>query len=582
LQRERIRKRLLEEKQQHEQECAAAAAAAATTPRAAILGIDGAGTPVVRKHSSAPQGEEAQPPQQQQQLKKEADNDHDDAADDAKHSKNNDSSISSSSSSSSSVVVAIIGGGIGGFGAALALQLVNEEVHRRRANARAMGAAHNDAMLPPTSSTSTQCSRTTTTAGIEFRVFERDACFDARKQGYGLTIQQGSTALRRLRIATQVAAHDTPSDSHYIFHASGRIVGFFGRHFISEGGAAAATPTADAAARSNSEQKQHATTAAALTAKQQKQKEAELQQQRRQAQKRAQQPRQQQHMPRFNLHIPRQMLRRSLFDNLRDKQRVIAWNKRLVSIDKTNEGKATGDGATAAATTTTTTPTKQRFVLHFADKTQCRADVVLGADGIFSRVRRHVRLQQQQQQSQPAAETATATTTAATRQGNPNDDNDDALHYLGVLVILGIVESSAPLVLRRTLQTCDGSTRLFVMPFTAAAATTAKKHQKHTIMWQLSMPLAQSEAVRLAKAGPAALKAHALKCCATWHEPIPELLAATSLELVSGTPVYDRDVPHAFFWRRRRERRRRADDLARRRGTPHESVQRPRCQPSAY
>ncbi len=62
-------------------------------------------------------------------------------------------------------------------------------------------------------------------------VFERDASFEARAQGYGLTMQQGSLALRELGLAATVVAEDTPSSSHYVFTSSGHIIGCFGRIF---------------------------------------------------------------------------------------------------------------------------------------------------------------------------------------------------------------------------------------------------------------------------------------------------------------------------------------------------------------
>ena len=61
-------------------------------------------------------------------------------------------------------------------------------------------------------------------------------------------------------------------------------------------------------------------------------------------------------------------------------------------------------------------------------------------------------------------------------------------------------------------------------------------------MWQLSFPLHETDAKRLSSEGPAALKAEALARCGEWHAPIPELLRSTPDRLVSGYPVYDRDL----------------------------------------
>ena len=65
-------------------------------------------------------------------------------------------------------------------------------------------------------------------------VYERDATMDSRRQGYGLTILQGISALKRLHVFEQVHALDTPSRSHYIFDKCGSMIGFFGTVFYPE------------------------------------------------------------------------------------------------------------------------------------------------------------------------------------------------------------------------------------------------------------------------------------------------------------------------------------------------------------
>ena len=59
------------------------------------------------------------------------------------------------------------------------------------------------------------------------KVFEKDACFSARQQGYGLTLQQGSAVLERLGLANAAQAEDTPSCAHYVFDGSGHLVNAF-------------------------------------------------------------------------------------------------------------------------------------------------------------------------------------------------------------------------------------------------------------------------------------------------------------------------------------------------------------------
>jgi len=83
-------------------------------------------------------------------------------------------------------------------------------------------------------------------------------------------------------------------------------------------------------------------------------------------------------------------------------------------------------------------------------------------------------------------------------------------------------------------QTADGTTRIYLMPY-------SKKNNEY--MWQLSFPVPDEEfAIDLSRRGSSALKEEALRRCQSWHVPIPEILKATPIELVSGYPVYDRDI----------------------------------------
>ena len=65
-------------------------------------------------------------------------------------------------------------------------------------------------------------------AGFEVVVLESDAGFDARKQGYGLTVQ--GTDLRD-GLGIDLTADDAPSTSHYTFKEDGGVLGFFGEAF---------------------------------------------------------------------------------------------------------------------------------------------------------------------------------------------------------------------------------------------------------------------------------------------------------------------------------------------------------------
>lgn len=101
--------------------------------------------------------------------------------------------------------VAIVGGGIGGLALALALQQRN----------------------------------------ISCTVFERDGSFAERAQGYGLTLQQGSRAIRALGLSADVVGAGLASTAHYCFDAlTGSLIGSHGAASRGDVGAAGG-PTVD-------------------------------------------------------------------------------------------------------------------------------------------------------------------------------------------------------------------------------------------------------------------------------------------------------------------------------------------------
>jgi 2-polyprenyl-6-methoxyphenol hydroxylase-like FAD-dependent oxidoreductase len=79
-------------------------------------------------------------------------------------------------------------------------------------------------------------------------------------------------------------------------------------------------------------------------------------------------------------------------------------------------------------------------------------------------------------------------------------------------------------------QTANGNERIYIMPYDA-----------DSVMWQLSFPMSEKEAKELSAKGAKFLKEEACKRT-QWHEPIPQILAATKVDLVSGYPVYDREL----------------------------------------
>jgi 2-polyprenyl-6-methoxyphenol hydroxylase-like FAD-dependent oxidoreductase len=268
--------------------------------------------------------------------------------------------------------------------------------------------------------------------GIPFTLYERDTSFDARAQGYGLTLQQSSKAIEGLGLFS--LAKGVVSTRHLVHTPDGTVIGEWGmRKWIP-----------------------------ATSAKAPK---------------------------RTNIHIARQSLREALLDQLGGPENV-QWGHQLLSYQELE-----GEGITLT------------FKVDGATKT-AQADLVVGADGIRSTVRQLL-----------------------------IGDERTPLRYLGCIVILGIcslealegVESSL-LDSATVFQTANGHERIYMMPFDA-----------ESVMWQFSFPMPEDEAKALSAQGPQALKQEAIRRT-PWHDPVPQIIAATPESLISGYPVYDREL----------------------------------------
>ena len=268
--------------------------------------------------------------------------------------------------------------------------------------------------------------------GIPFTVYERDSNFEARSQGYGLTLQQGSKAIEALGLFS--LKEGVTSTRHLVHTPEGKVIGEWGmRKWLH--------PDAKKTSK------------------------------------------------RTNVHIARQSLRQALLKQLGG-DNAIQWGHQLVNF---KEDKDKG------------------VVLKFqvnGKLKHSRADLVVGADGIRSSVRNLL-----------------------------NGKDNSPLRYLGCIVILGIcplkdlkgLESSL-LDSATVFQTANGNERIYIMPFTS-----------DSVMWQLSFPLAENEANFLSNEGPQSLKKEAINRT-EWHDPIPQIIAATQENKISGYPVYDRDL----------------------------------------
>ncbi|WP_114325837.1 FAD-dependent oxidoreductase [Candidatus Colwellia aromaticivorans] len=192
---------------------------------------------------------------------------------------------------------------------------------------------------------------------------------------------------------------------------------------------------------------------------------------------------------RRNVHIARQSLRLALLEQLGGHD-AVKWGHQLVDYKESES-----DGVDLS------------FQIEGKGELKSvRADLVVGADGIRSSVRRLL-----------------------------IGEETTPLRYLDCIVILGICPladfdglDSSLLDSATVFQTANGHERIYMMPYAL-----------DSVMWQLSFPMPEEEAKALSALGAHALKEEACRRC-QWHDPIPQILKATLEAHVSGYPVYDR------------------------------------------
>lgn len=267
--------------------------------------------------------------------------------------------------------------------------------------------------------------------GIPFTLYERDNNFDARSQGYGLTLQQASKAIEGFGIFS--LEEGVVSTRHLVHTTDGKVIGEWGmRKWIEP-----ETKTAK---------------------------------------------------KRSNIHIARQSLRLALLKQLGG-HHAVQWGHQLIDLkvlEDTVDLSFQVDG----------------------EMKNAKADLVVGADGIRSSVRKLL-----------------------------IGEDSTPLRYLGCIVILGICTLKAldgidsPLLDSATVfQTANGNERIYIMPYAS-----------DSVMWQLSFPMSEDDAKALSAQGSLALKEEAFRRT-QWHDPIPQILAATHAAQISGYPVYDREL----------------------------------------
>ena len=266
--------------------------------------------------------------------------------------------------------------------------------------------------------------------GIPFTLYERDNSFDARAQGYGLTLQQASNAIKGLGLFS--LKQGVNSTRHVVHTTEGKEIIEWGM-------------------RTHSNTKKSP--------------------------------------KRINVHIPRQALRLALLEQLGGHD-AVKWGHQLISF---KQGEREG--------------VELSFEVD-GEMKSAKADLVVGADGIRSVVRKLL-----------------------------IGEDISPLRYLGYMVILGVCPLEKlkgldhPLLDSATVfQTVNGNERIYMMPYSF-----------NSVMWQLSFPMPENEAKTLSAQGAQVLKEEACRIT-QWHNPIPQILAATLAAQVSGYPVYDREL----------------------------------------
>ena len=318
--------------------------------------------------------------------------------------------------------------------------------------------------------------------GIRFTIFEKDEEFKARRQGYGLTMQRysGASALKQLGLEL----NGVGSDANVALKNNGKVLGEYG-HSVEQ---RKERTTSDAGA-ANSNSKHLPSVAHSLR----------------------------------NVHIPRQELRKMLLDSVNPEN--IRWGMKFDSAKAILEDVKDNDDP--------------RVEVTFTNGEKVLSDCIVGADGLFSRVRAH------------------------------KLDNLDTIHeglnYLDCLVVLGICHGmDHELCKNKAFQILDGHNRLFCMPFSTneiAEDILGYKHDvdptytniPHAMMWQLSFPCEYDEAVELSKDREKLLE-ESRKRCENWCEPAQTLLKSTRSENMSGYPAFDMLIEDEVVFRNGRKK----------------------------
>lgn len=340
---------------------------------------------------------------------------------------------------------------------------------------------------------------------VRVRVFERDASCSARAQGFGLTLQQANKALRALGLGSLGRNEGVTSIEHASYAPDGSRIGCYGaawraRRQTETQGREAGRSGGVGADASDDVAGDTGNDAAGDDVGGNDAGDGGG----------GGIPSSCGAAGSHNFHIPRAVLRDALVARLSPDS--VTWGARLVDINE--------EAPLVRCT--------------FADGTIVRAAVVVGADGINSVVR-----------------------ACLCRIAGGTDPAP--LAPLGLRVVLGIAPCAHPALQRRVLQTLDGETRIYAMPFHGGRVPKggtregggndgegisndthcACPYAGHTAMWQASFP-DRPEPEGAPSPTAADLLAEVRRRCGSWHAPLPALLAATAPTLVTTYALADR------------------------------------------
>ena len=313
-------------------------------------------------------------------------------------------------------------------------------------------------------------------------VYERDAHFSERRDGYGLTLSYNEKGpLAKLGLLETVARVDSPSRSHYVFKPDGTILGYYGNAFHNVG-------------------------------------VDEISQRRGLGQ-------------RGNLRVPRQALRRIMMDELLSSsssdadgggKATVEWGKRLVSFEDrimhmggnsfTCDDESNGQGAVQ---------------LIFEDGTIEEVDLLVGSDGIRSTVTESLLLSK----GSPTMDRNNGLSYLGVMivLGITDTFYHPLLDERGFYTLNGNA--------RLFTMPYEGNKLDDVL-----SNNDASNAKNRRFMWQLSWyEPDESKSRELSQAGPEALIEEVKRRCQGWHEPVLDMVSSTSPTNVWGTGLQDRD-----------------------------------------